>query len=118
MTITPKQAKLGVFIVILACIMFLGYWYYLLQPLQAKLIEAGKKPNFILAILRGTVVGAAFAFLTFLGLTLGGYAWQKWSDQTNLKLGDALESKSFWLWVACCVGGTLLFTLLWRYGNF
>ena len=118
MTITPKQAGWGYLLIGLAVILFIGYWYYLLEPLQGKLIDAHKQPSIILAVLRSIVVSSLVAFLTFVGGSLGGFAWQKWADNTNLRLGDALESKAFWLWLAIWNGGFLLFTLLWAFGNF
>jgi hypothetical protein len=118
MIITPKQAGWGHAIIALAAVIFIGYWIYLLVPLQAKLIEAHKVPNLVLTIIRSVIVASICSFLTFLGLSLAGYAWQKWSTYEDLKLGDALESKAFWLWLAIWNVGVLLFSLLWKYDNF
>lgn len=115
MKITPKQAKFGYFIIGVAMLLFLGYWYYLLEPLQTKLIDAGKQPNLIITVIRSLVAGTAFAFLTFIGFALGGFAWQKWAKSEDLKLGDALESSSFITWAAWTNVLFMLFSLLWHY---
>lgn len=118
MTIKPKQAKLGYTVLGLSIIVFFAYWYYLLEPLQAKLIDAHKSPSLILTALRSLVAGGLFTFLFFVGGSIGGFAWQKYADAVKLRLGDALESKSFWIFMAASEAGFLLFSLLWKYGNF
>lgn len=118
MKITLKQSKLGYVLIGLAILLFFGYWYYLLEPLQLKLLEAGKKPSLVLAILRSAIVASLISLLTFIGGSLTGLAWQKWTDNVTIKLGDALESNSFLKWCAWWNFSLLLFTLFWKYGNF
>lgn len=118
MKITPKQGKWGYALIGLAVLLFLGYWYYLLEPLQLKLIEAHKAPSLIMTTLRSVLVATSIAFLTFVGGALAGFAWQKWASETDLKLGDALESESFLKWAAWWNVCWLLFSLFWKYGNF
>ena len=118
MTIKPKQAKWGYALIGLAAILFIFYFYYIKEPLTIKLLDAHKHPNLILAILRSVVFASLFSLLTFVGGALGGFAWQKWADSTNLRLGDALESKAFLWWLAIWNAGFLLFTLFWVFGDF
>lgn len=118
MKITPNKGKLGYILIALAIILFSGYWYYLLEPLQAKLIEEGKTPSLVLAVVRSLITGSVIAFFTFVGGAMAGLAWQKWTKEVDLNLGDALESPSFIKWAAIWNVGFLLFTLLWKYGNF
>src|SRR5688572_17810037 len=100
MMIKPKQAKWGYALIGLGVIVFAFYFYYIKEPLTAKLLEEHKSPNLMLAIIRSIFFASIFALLTFIGGALGGFAWQRWADTTRLRLGDALESKPFWIWMA------------------
>jgi len=118
MKITPKQGKLGYVLIGLAVLLFIGYWYYLLEPLQSKLIELQRVPSLIMTTIRSVLVATSIAFLTFVGSALAGLAWQKWTTETDLKIGDALQSKAFLSWAIWWNFGWLLFSLFWKYGNF
>jgi len=118
MKLTPAKAKLGYVLLGVALLLFFVYWWYLLEPLQDKLLEAGKTPNLVLTIARSCIFATAISFCTFVGMAMTALAWQKWTTEAELRIGDALESKSFWTWVGVWNGGFLLFSLLWKYGNF
>lgn len=117
--ITTKQSTiLGYVLVVLGILVFAGYFFYLLEPLQLKLIEAGEKPAFVPTVIRSLFAGTLFATLTSIGDALAAFGWLKWEKKTELKLTDRFKSSSFWTWIIIWNIGFMLFTMFWKYGNF
>ena len=113
MKITPKQAKWGYALIGLAVLLFIGYWYYLLEPLQLKLIEAHKTPSLVGTIFGSVVVASLIATLTFVGGSLASFAWMKWAKVEELTW-SFLKSSAFLKWLAWWNFCWLLFSLIWR----
>lgn len=118
MKITTKQARVGYVFLILSILLLVGYWYYLLEPLQIQLIENHKVPTLVGTITRSVGVATLFSLLTFLGGALSSFASAKWTPTVNLKFLELIKSKVFLKWATLCNFSFLIFSLLWKYGNF
>lgn len=116
MKIGASASKWGYAILGLSAIVFLGYWYLLLEPIQETLIEAGKRPSLIVFGLFGIVVGGLFGLLTFVGtcLTKGKFFGITYESS----IVDVFDEMNTWKWSIAWALAFLLFTLLWRGGNF
>lgn len=113
--ITEKTASLGKWLIAIGVIIFLGYWALLLEPIQLAYINAKKTPSLIVFGLFGLVVGFLAGAATWVGFWFA--TWQKREVQ-NTSVHEFLQSKYFRAWTLVWMGLFLLFTLLWRGGNF
>lgn len=116
MYVTEKTSKLGKWMITIACaLFFLGYWALLLEPIQAAYINAHKTPSFIGFSLFALADGFIFGALTWVGYWLT--TWSKGEVQ-KFAVHEFLDSKNFRIWTGVWMALILLFTLLWRGGNF
>lgn len=107
----------GVVFIVLAIVLFIGYWYYLLEPLQLKLLNANASPDIELAIFRSIVVATLFAFLTFVGAAYTG-ASKFGKDKLKGSFKELFSSSAYWWWTLLANVCILIFTLFWALGNF
>ena len=114
MIVTKKQKPIGIFAVIVAFLIFGGYWWFLLEPMQTQLINQGRVPSLFGTVAGSAIAGSAVAFLLEFGLILLGVS-RKGLDFT---FGKLFKSKEFWKWMVWVNSIVLLFSLMWKYGNF
>jgi hypothetical protein len=114
MIITKKQKPIGILAGIAAFLIFGGYWWFLLEPMQTQLIESGKEPTFIGTAGASLLVGSVIAFLTQISLIFLGLS-KRGLDFTLSKLFKSIDFWKWMVWVNVIVGA---FSLMWKYGNF
>lgn len=114
MRITSKQRPIGWMAIVAAFLIFGGYWWFLLEPMQTQLINQGKAPSLFGTVAGSAIVGSAIAFLAEFGLILLGVS-RKGLDFT---FGKLFKSKEFWKWMIWVNAIVLAFSLMWKYGNF
>jgi hypothetical protein len=114
MKITSKQKPIGIMAIVAAFLIFGGYFWFLLEPMQTQLINQGKAPTLFGTIAGSAIAGSAIAFLAEFGLILLG-ASRKGLDFT---FGKLFKSIQFWKWMAWVNAVILAFSLMWKYGNF
>lgn len=118
MKISTKSAGAwGTVFVIATIVLFLGYWYYLLEPLQLKILEANETPSIINTIGRSLIVGTLLSLFSYFSQAFLSYKADKPGSE-YIKFKDIVTHKVFWKWFGLWNFTFLLFSLFWHYGNF
>lgn len=112
-----KQTLLGALLIILGLVAFGGYFYFILEPLQLKYVNAGKHPSVLGSIVVGIVVGVLVGSLFHCGRALT-------KDQafgvehTSFSIEELFSSDAYWKFMACWAGGFGLASFAWAFWNF
>jgi hypothetical protein len=116
MKIGASASKWGYAIIGIAAIVFLGYWYLLLEPIQGAFLESGKNPSWVVFGLFGIVVGAMSGLLTFAGgaLTKGKF----FGIEYEASILDLFDEINTWKWVAAWAFCFFIMTMIWRISEF
>lgn len=118
--ITKSKSKWGTAIIVFACLVFFGlYWYLLLEPIQNSYVtknllnKTANHPSWVLFFLIGAIVGFLFGATTMIGFNIGKPSFFNIDYPDGLHLHDIIISKSFWIWSICWAGAYILFTMFW-----
>jgi len=112
-----SKTFIGVLLLVLATVIFVGTFYICLEPLQSHYLEVGRKPSVVFSTVFGFIFGGVVFTLFHVGQALT-------KDQafgvehTDFKFKDLVKSKAYIRWgIWGVITGGLLF-FLWSNYNF
>lgn len=113
MKITKLTAVIGVLAIIVAIVLFLGWWVVLLEPVQLKIVNKEMVLN--KTILYVCAVGVAFICNT-LWMVGTKFLGARKFNQEYIEFKGAFARKDYWVMLAWVTFAIVLFTFFWTLG--
>lgn len=108
--VTKNTGIIGGIIIGITTLLFLAYWAFLLEPLQADILDGKVELNKPLMLVIAGLVGVFLNTFWMVGTKLIGGRQFDWE---YIELNGIFKSKAYWQMTAVVSGIMMIFTAFW-----